>query len=189
MSIEKDDRNVLLINSGSFKTPEFSNFVVADHFIENGRRIVSGVNIRYMDDNFRNEFIGKIEDHSGGREIRYGNLREDSSQQSIFGILGGDRKMELSLAELWYLLEKQPRGRKNGDGYLEIDDHAGNLIFMRSRTGILIPINLGYDEYEDHLAPGYPRIVGWGIFALSAGWYKKNVTDTLCRGIRVFYHD
>jgi len=107
-------------------------FVAKDHFIVDTNRKAK-VKISYLGDNFRNNFLNKIEEAISETTLRYQKLKKYSRDIPIISELGGEDKAETTLSEMFALMEMQPNGET---GTLLTNGYA-NIFYVRDFDGVL----------------------------------------------------
>jgi len=113
-------------------------FVAKEHFkVDTGRK--AKVKIAFLWDNFSKHFLPKTEEGVLAGEIKVHKLLQWSLDAPIMTELGDPRSYSTTLADLWWMLEKQPNGEEGAllvNGYaniLYIYDTEGNLWAVRAR--------------------------------------------------------
>src|SRR3990167_9942977 len=113
-------------------------FVAKEHFkVDTGRK--AKVKIAFLWDNFYKHFLPKTEEGVLAGEIKVHKLLQWSLDAPIMTELGDPRSYSTTLADLWWMLEKQPNGEEGAvvvNGYaniLYIYDTEGNLWAVRAR--------------------------------------------------------
>ena len=109
-----------------------------ERFIAKNRFVVdtskkAKVKISFLGDNFRKNFLNKIEEAIPETILRHRELRKSSRDIPIINELGGDDKSETTLSEMFALMEKQPNGE---DGHLLTNGYA-NVFYVRGHDGVL----------------------------------------------------
>lgn len=116
----------------------------------------AGVTIAYLGDNFKENFLKKVERDIAGTTLKSFRLKEASLDQPIITELGP--KHETTLAHLWELLKAQPNGKP---GTL-LTNGCANIFYIRDTEGILWAVGAGW------------RSGGWYVYACSVeaqnGW-------------------
>lgn len=107
-------------------------FIAKNHFIVDKSK-KARVQISYLGDNFRNNFLNKTEEAISETILQYHQLKKSSRDIPIINELGGKDKTETTLAEMFSLMEKQPNGE---DGVLLINGYA-NIFYIRDENGFL----------------------------------------------------
>lgn len=114
-------------------------FVAREKFVVDTSKKAK-VKISYLGDNLTEWFLsgdGKIESPISERSLRYGKLMENSVDAPIIAELGGEQKAEMTLAEMFALMEKQPNGER---GTLLTNGWA-NIFYIRDVKGVLRAVN------------------------------------------------
>ena len=139
-------------------------FIARDHFVVDTSKKAK-VKISYLGDNFRKNFLGKTEEVIPEITLRYHKLRKSSVDKPIIAELGGEKKAETTLAEMFALMEMQPNGEK---GALPTNGYA-NIFYIYCPTGVLSTVRCSWGG------------VGWSVGACSV-----EAPDGWDRGSRVF---
>ena len=135
VTTKSPESNSLLKFVGTITIPATAKFVAKDKFVVNTERNAP-VKISYLGDNFTAWFLngdGKIEDPITGQTLCYYRLRQSSMDCPIIAELGGAEKSEITLFEIFSLMEKQGNGK---DGAL-LSNGLCNLFCVRGSTGVL----------------------------------------------------
>lgn len=119
-------------------------FAAADHFM------VGQAGIAWLGDNFRNNFLSKVEEDVQTATLNVWKLRKNALDELIRAKLGADRE-ETALAYLFGLLAQQADGKT---GPLLTDGRA-NIFYIRDAKGVIWAV--GADRHS----------VGWSVDALS----------------------
>ncbi|HDZ85654.1 MAG TPA: hypothetical protein ENH35_03860 [Candidatus Moranbacteria bacterium] len=127
-------------------------FVAKDNFIVDTSRKTK-VKISYLGDDFRKNFLGKTEKAIPETTLRYHKLRKSSADKPIIAELGGEKKAETTLAEMFALMEMQPNGEK---GALPTNGYA-NIFYIHDVNGVLGAVRCDWGG------------VGWSVDACSVG--------------------
>lgn len=142
-------------------TASNQRFIIRDRIAEikkSGRRIYTG-------SNFEKWFFDKTVEPIGETLLRYGKLLRAEVDHSIIAELGGEAKVETSLAEIFGLMEMQKNGEK---GSLLINGYA-NIFYVRDTKGVLRAVDVRWS------------VGGWFLLASSVGR-----PDRWAEGSRVF---
>lgn len=107
-------------------------FFAKEKFVVNAKP-TAPVKIGFISDTFTQWFGGKIEDPMTQQALRCAKLRKSSVDRPIIEELGGEKKAETTLAEVYALTEQQPNGE---DGILLTNGYA-NIFYVRDVSGVL----------------------------------------------------
>ena len=101
----------LLSLSGTVEVSATDKFVASDKFVED-TSAKAEVKIIYLGSNFQEWFLCKVEEPASESELRYYSLQDKPSVDDvpIIVTLGGEKKAETTLAQLFSLMEKQGHG-------------------------------------------------------------------------------
>jgi len=136
-------------------------FVVKDKFkVDTSKK--AKVKISNLGDDFKRWFWGKIEEPFYGSVISGRPLEKNSVDGPIIAELGGHEKAETTIAEIYAMMERQPKGEA-GD---LMNNGFANIFYARDVDGILRAVLVGYDSR------------GWGIDARSID------CSNICDGVR-----
>jgi hypothetical protein len=113
--------------------PATAESFVARNYLVVGIDPKTKVNILRLGDDLCSFFLDKVESQFAGSRLRCGKLQEPATSREIIYKLGGEKKAETTLAELWSKLKKQPNGRK-GD---LLTDGGANLFCVPDVKGEL----------------------------------------------------
>lgn len=128
-------------------------FAAADHFkVDTSDSAV--VKIGDMGDNFRANFLSKVEKNVPAAELVVRRLTKNALDKDIREELGSDCE-ETTLAHLWEMLTRQSRGQK---GNLLTNGYA-NICYIKDAKGKLWAVDVRWDAYYD----------GWRVLASSVG--------------------
>jgi len=133
-------------------------FIAKDNFVVNVNKNAR-VKISYLGDNFRENFLGKIENLVGDISLAYHNLKESSRDIPIISELGGEELVETVLGVVFSLMCQQPNGE---DGVLLNNGYA-NIFYVRDKSRVLWTVRvrwIGGGWFVDAGSVGYPY--GWG---------------------------
>ena len=131
-------------------------FIAKDNFVVNVNKNAR-VKISYLGDNFRENFLGKIENLVGDISLAYHNLKESSRDIPIISELGGEELVETVLGVVFSLMCQQPNGE---DGVLLNNGYA-NIFYVRDKSRVLWTVRV--DWYGG----------GWGGLALSVDYPRE----------------
>ena len=104
-------------------------FSAADNFQEH--QPPGQLQISWLGQNFRQNFLGKIEGHVSAGELDIYRLRRSAHDANIIASLG--RQLETTLYDVWTLLNCQPQGEQ---GAL-LTDATPNIFYVRGSTGVI----------------------------------------------------
>lgn len=116
-------------------------FIARDHFVVDTSERAK-IKISYLGDNFKKEFLNKIEEALMRTEFRYHKLRKGSLDEPIINELGGKESAEIALLEMFSLLEAQPKGEF---GTLLTNGYA-NIFYIRNSAGALRTVLCYWDD-------------------------------------------
>lgn len=135
--------------------PAVSDTFKADETFFNKK---SGVKMVEHGSNFTSWFTGKVEEGVPAEILVAFVLTQGANDTEIITDLGGEEKAEVTLAEIWRLIERQASGR---EGVLLTNGWA-NIFYVRDVNGLLRAVGVGW--YDD----------GWGVYAYALdgfSWY------------------
>ena len=139
-------------------------FIASEHFVC-GTGPDAAVKISYLSDNFRAWFLNKTEEQKDETVLRYAKLRKSSVDAPIITELGGEVEAEISLCEVFSLMERQKHGE---DGPL-LTNGWWNIFYIKDINGVLRAVR---------------------VFWSAGGWYVRAYSieypDTWLDGSRVF---
>jgi hypothetical protein len=106
----------------------------------------SGVKMVRHGDNFTSWFTGKVEENPSEGTLVPFTLTKRAYDREIIADLGGEEKAEVTLAEIWRLMERQANGQ---EGALLTDGWA-NIFYVRDVNGMLraVDVNCGDDGWN-----------------------------------------
>jgi len=123
---------------GTVKIPATTEkFIAEDRFVID-RSDSAPVKIFYLGDNFKKWFLGKIEKPIEETILRCQKLRKSSVDDLIIAELGGKKKAETTLTEMFSLMERQPNDE---DGILL----TNGIFYIRDINGVLCAVGCGWD--------------------------------------------
>lgn len=150
---------------GSVAIPAtIEQFIAADRFMEDTSD-EARVNISHVGYEFKVWFSNKIEELHPATELYYHQLTQPSVDGPIIVELGGEKKAETTLAEMYCLMERQNKGEQ---GALLTMGYA-NIFYIRDVDGILRRVDV------------FRRGIGWFINA-----YDVELPDRWHADERVF---
>jgi hypothetical protein len=129
--------------------PGTDRFIASENFVINTSEDAS-VKISYLGKNFPLWFLDKIESNILLSTLRYSKLMKSTDDPEIISAIGGEEKLGVTLAEMFYLMSKQPKGE---EGIL-LNDGRVNFFYVRDASNILRTIRLLWQDG------------GWGIHAI-----------------------
>jgi len=140
----------LLAFVGSIVLPATEKFVAEKNFTRGAG------NIGWLGDNFKNWFLGKVEEPAAEAELRYLTLTRASVDTPIISELGGEEKCEVALAHVFALIERQKTGNP---GELLTSGYA-NIFYVRDVNATLRAVSARW-----RAGRGY-----WGVGASPVGY-------------------
>ena len=135
--------SALLDFIGTVKILSTGKFIVGDNFTIDSKK----VKIAWIQDNFRNNFSSKVEKAQAETTLNISKLKKNSLDALIITELGS--ATETTLANIWELLKKQPKGES---GKLLTNSYA-NIFYVRDVKGVLWAVDVRW--FGD----------GWYVFA------------------------
>lgn len=102
----------------------------------------SGVKMVEHGSNFKSWFGGKVEEDFPEEELRPLMLTQSANDSEIIADLGGEAVAEVTLAEIWRLMERQANG---GEGAL-LNNGCANIFYVRDREGVLRAVCVHLDD-------------------------------------------
>lgn len=121
-------------------------FIARDKFVIN-RDCNAKVNIYFLNDNFINWFLNKVEGPIGQQLLKCGKLRKPFTNISIVDDLGGEVKAETTLSELFCLMKIQGKGQ---EGILLTNGYA-NIFYIKDISGVLRTVSTCWFDGGWHL--------------------------------------
>ncbi len=130
-------KSKLLESVTTLAFPGTKRFAAADRFkVDISKK--AKVKIAFLWDNFRNNFVEKIEENVPAGDVRVHKLVKSSVDKPIIAELGDAH--ETHLADLWAMLERQPNGEK---GDLLVNGYA-NIFYVKDKNGNLWAVDAGW---------------------------------------------
>ncbi len=152
--------------STTIALPAVVNFTASEHFIIDTSKNAK-VKISYLSDNFKANFLPKVEkDEIVAEKLVINKLLEDSFNSAIITALGGEVKIGITLGQFFAAFAKQPNGKK---GVLLKNGHA-YVGYIRDTYGELWAVGgvwsgIGWDFGA--VSIGSPNSWGGGLHFLS----------------------
>ena len=137
---------------GATIVPAFEKFEAKKNFKED-TSAKAVVQIYWIGDNFKKNFLKKIEVDVEKAELHRYSLLISSLDPDIMTELGEERRVT-KLAHFWAMLEKQPRGES---GPLLVNGYA-NIAYVEDENGVVWAVGAGWHSG-----------LGWGVGARSVG--------------------
>jgi hypothetical protein len=91
---------------------------------------------------FRQRFFGKTEEASPAVSLRTYKLQKAAADAPIIEALGGESRVETSIASVFALITGQPYGQP---GPLQVNGYA-NIFYVRDKDDVLCAVRVGWDE-------------------------------------------
>ena len=145
---------LLLEAIGTVTISATGEFITKDKFVVNTSR-KAPVRISYLGNNFKTWFLGKVEKSAGESELCYHKLLKLSLDAPIIAALGDEEKVEIALAQMFYLLEKQGDGKQG----VFLTNNCANIFYIRDVNGTLRAVHTDWDGDSWHVHAyllGYP---------------------------------
>jgi hypothetical protein len=111
-------------------------FVIRDHFEK-----PAGIVFATVWNEFKKRFYGKTEPASPEATLRKYKLLRIAPDGPIIAELGGEAKVETTVAAAHFLIRRQGRGQQ---GILQTNGYA-NIFYVRDNKGVLCAIRIGWD--------------------------------------------
>ncbi len=137
--VPKTERTYRILQSITPKPVESNRPFNADETFFNKK---SGVKMVEHGSNFKSWFGGKVEDDAPDGELRPLTLTQSANDSEIIADLGGEATAEVTLAEIWRLMERQANG---GEGVLLTNGYA-NIFYVRDRDGVLRAVSVYWND-------------------------------------------
>lgn len=119
----------LLVALSTVEVPAVAHFVARDKFTT--LNTPDGVKLYWVNDSFRQNFLRKVEYDVPACMLQKSRLRDDAIDNQILDELG--LRVATSLAHLWELLKRQPKGEK---GTLLVNSLV-NICYLEDEGGHL----------------------------------------------------
>lgn len=114
---------------------------------------------------FTSWFTGKVEEDVPTGDLVSFTLTQSAYDNEIIADLGGEEKVETTLGEIWWLMQRQANGE---DGALLTNGYA-NIFYVRDNTGMLRAVGVywGDDGWDAHayVLDGYRWRDGRQVFS------------------------
>lgn len=130
--------NILKIATDSIMFLGSKKFVASEHFRKDNPK----VKFWGFGSDFEDWFIPKTEKNVRVSKLLGRNLLKNSQDSEIIKTLGGEEKIETSLAELYARLEAQG----NGGGGPLLTDGNWNIFYIRDKDGALRAVYAGWSD-------------------------------------------
>jgi hypothetical protein len=116
----KGRKGILLSLCNTITLPAITRFVTSDHYkVDISETVV--VKIGSIGEDFRMNFLGKVEENIPEIRLRTATLEKESFNPDIIAELGN--RHEISLAHHFSLLQKQGKGEKGGSSHERMYQH------------------------------------------------------------------
>ncbi|MDP2877452.1 MAG: hypothetical protein Q8O00_14795, partial [Holophaga sp.] len=100
----------------------------------------SGVNMVNHGDNFKTWYTGKVEEEAPEGMLIPLTLIQAAYDREIIADLGGEEEAEVTLTEIWRLMERQASGEK-GD---LLTNGWVNIFYVKDKDGVLRAVGVGW---------------------------------------------
>ena len=120
-----------------------------------------GVKISYLGDNFQSWFAGVTYDNWPNTTLSGFDLTQSAQDSEIIEDLGGDANVEVTLCEIWRLMQRQASGQPG----ILLTNGYWNVFYVRGKDGVLRAVNVNW------------RDNGWRVYASALGsrwWHVDN---------------
>ena len=158
----------LLQSIGEVAFPGAVYFVASKQFVKDTSQNAK-VKISGFGSNFTNRFLTKVEANVAPSRLGYGKLLRKAKDAIIIAFLGGEKKSETSLAEIFHLVSLQPDGPISQEGAL-LTNGCANIFYVYDIDEVLCTVDvywLGggwrFDAYPT--AGGYEWLGGRRVFS------------------------
>jgi len=111
------------------------------------------VKISYLGDNFRSWFAGAVEENAPSAPLVGFDLTQSAEDSEIIEDLGGEARAEVTLCEIWRLMQRQ----SSGEGGVLLTNGYANVFCVRGKDGVLRTVSVYWDG------------LGWGVDADALG--------------------
>jgi len=166
--VAKTEVQSLLILVGTVNVAATTTrFIAKENFVVNTSKSAP-VRISDVGESFNEWFLDKEEQPFIGSTLRYGRLVHSSIDGLIISELGGERKAETTLTELFALMQSQSNGE---NGPLLTNGYA-NIFYIKDVSGLLRAVFANWNDYV------------WFVHARAATYPFK-----WRAGNQVFFHD
>ncbi len=127
----------ILHELGKTAFPGITRFVASENFVINTSDDAI-VKISYLGKNFPVWFMDKIENDIQPSTLSCLKLLKNANDKEIVDDAGGEKKVEVSLTEMFYLISKQP----NGEVEILLRNGKVNFFYIRDISDVLRTIRL-----------------------------------------------
>ena len=134
--VAKTITSTLLELVGFSNLPSIGKFVSSDHFTTDSKE----VKIACVWNNFRNNFLSKVEEPRAKVMLRCSKLKKSSLDAPIMSELGS--VAETTLASVWQMLKRQP----NGDSGRLLTNGYANIFYVRDAKAVLWAVNVDWSS-------------------------------------------
>jgi len=136
---------------GKVAFPGAKKFVASDKFTEPKF---------WLSEAFKTWMLPKVEKGVKPSTLAYGKIIQALIDEAIIRALGGIKKAEISLAEIFYLMSFQP----NGDEGVLLTNGRANIFYVKDVKGILRIVGVGWRHGQWNLYTNQTSIQhGWGV--------------------------
>ena len=133
-----------------------NKFVAKEKFVRDTGDTAQ-VKSNYLGDNFDEWVLScdcKVEELTSEKVLHYAKLRKGSADTPIIAELGGEVGAEVTLSEMFSLMEKQ----KNGENGVLLNNGYANIFYIKDQKGVLRTVYV------------YWGSDGWGASALAVSY-------------------
>lgn len=128
--------------SSTVALPAIKDFTAKEHFVLDTSKKAK-VKISYLGDNFKKNFLAKVEKNEvAAEELAINKLLEYAYDPAIITFLGGEPKVEITLGQFFAAFAKQPNGE---EGVLLTNGWA-NVGYIRDINGVLWAVGGFWDD-------------------------------------------
>lgn len=117
----------------------------------------SGVKMVGHGSNFTSWFKGKVEEDAPEGELLPFTLTESACDNEIIADLGGEEKAEVTLTEIWRLMERQ----RNGEEGVLLTNVWANVFYVRDVNRVLREVSVGWSGGGWRACAGNLIAGGW----------------------------
>jgi len=140
-------------------------FVASEKFVINTNKDAP-VKISGLGENFKTQFLDKVEEPLTEQELWYHRLKQSSADGPIITELGGEANVETTLSEMFSLMKAQGKGQA---GVLLNNGYA-NIFYIKDVAGVLCAVYVywndrGWDIDANSVEYPYGWLVGSHVFS------------------------